>query len=188
MLRKGLPLVAMLLLVGVSLLLQHLASLPSAPTLAPTALQDRTRFPIDFTLPDLQGQTVRLSQLHGQVILLNFWATWCHPCRSEMPSMHALYQEYRHKGFTILAVASDTNGRASVAPFVEHHGLTFPVLLDPANIVGTQIHVDGIPTSYLLDRRGDIVTVALGAKNWHSTTVRQLLETLLAEPAPGTSP
>ena len=188
MLRKGLLFTALVLLVGAWCFLQYLADRPSAPTISPTAPPDRSRFPIDFTLPDLHGRPVRLSQLRGQVVLVNFWATWCHPCRLEMPSMNALYQEYQQKGFIILAITSDANGQTSVPPFIENYGLTFPILLDPENVVGIQLHVDSIPTSYLLDKRGDIVTATLGAKDWHSATVRRLLETLLTERHTAVSP
>jgi peroxiredoxin len=181
MTHKGLKVTAVLLLVGAYLVLQRLASLPKSPTIAPETAPARKLFPIDFTLPNLQGQTVRLSDLRGQVILLNFWATWCSPCRLEMPSMQALYQDYRDRGFAILAVSSDGQGAEVVAPFVEAYGLTFPVLLDPQNVVGMRLRVQGIPTSYLLDKQGRIAGQEMGAKNWHSAKMRRLIETLLAE-------
>jgi peroxiredoxin len=186
--RKRLQYAAVLLLIGMYVLLQRYASLPKAPAIAPEDVQQRRPFPIDFTLPDLQGQSVRLSALRGQVILLNLWASWCYPCRTEIPSMQALYQEYRSKAFTILAIASDSQGQASVRPFVEAHGLTFPVLLDPDNTVGTQLFVQGIPTTYLLDKQGQIVRVELGARDWNSPRVRHLLTTLMAENPPAATP
>jgi thiol-disulfide isomerase/thioredoxin len=84
-----------------------------------------------MALPNLQGKTVRLTDLREKVVLINFWATWCDPCRAEMPSMHALYQDYRDKGFEILAISIDVQGKDVVAPFVDAYGLTFPILLDP---------------------------------------------------------
>jgi peroxiredoxin len=179
--RKRWHLVAALLLIGAYLFLQHLASRPKTPDLTPEADQARQPFPLDFTLPDLQGQTVRLSDLHGQVVLLNFWASWCHPCRTEIPSMNALYQDYQRKGFTILAVATDIQGHDTVAPFAQDYALTFPVLLDPHNVVGTRLQVLGIPTSYLLDKQGRIAAIEMGAKDWNSARVRRLLDRLLAE-------
>jgi hypothetical protein len=100
--------------------------------------------------------------------------------------MHALYQDYRPRGFEILAIASDRQGTAVVAPFVAEYGLTFPVLVDPQNAVGTRLLVQGIPTSYLLDKQGRIAGLERGSKNWNSTRFRQLLDSLLAEG--GTTP
>jgi thiol-disulfide isomerase/thioredoxin len=179
--RKGLQVAAVLLLIAGYCLLLRYAFFPKAPRLTPEDVQQRQPFPTDFALLDLQGQPVHLSTLRGQVVLLNFWASWCYPCRVEMPSMQALYQEHRSKGFTILAIASDTQGQAIVRPFVEQYRLTFPVLLDPDDIVGTRLGLQGLPTSYLLDRQGQIVRVELGARDWNSPAVRHLLALLLAE-------
>jgi peroxiredoxin len=179
--RKGLRVTAVVLLIGGYLVLQRLASLPKAPIIAPEPARARAPFPVDFALPDLQGQTVRLSDQRGKVVLINFWATWCYPCRSEMPSMNALYQDYRDKGFEILAISSDVQGKDVVAPFVEEYRLTFPVLLDPRDIVGTRLGVQGIPTSYLLDKNGRIAGKEIGAKNWNSPVMRRRLAQLLAE-------
>lgn len=185
-LRKSLALVQhnkliIVLLVVAYLGLQRLGYLLSAPAISPGEVQTRTSFPIDFTLPDLQGQPIRLSDLHGGVVLLNFWATWCPPCRAEMPSMSALYQEYREKGLEILAISSDVGGKEIVAPFIARLGLTFPVLLDPHNVVSTQLGVRGIPTSYLLDKQGRVVGLEVGARNWNAAKMRRRLEQLLAE-------
>jgi peroxiredoxin len=186
-LRQGLvwvwrnKLTVVLLLTIAYLGLQRLGYLLSAPAISPGEAQIREPFPIDFALPDLQDQTIRLSNLRGRVVLLNFWATWCPPCRAEMPSMHALYQDYREKGFGILAISSDAGGKGVVAPFIEERGFTFPVLLDPRNIVGSRLRVLGIPTSYLLDKQGRIAGVEVGARNWNRAKVRQLLDRLLAE-------
>jgi peroxiredoxin len=179
--RKGVHLVAALLLIGAYLFLQHMASRPKTPNLTSEGAQARKPFPVDFALPNLQGQTVRLSDLYGQVVLLNFWASWCYPCRTEIPSMNALYQDYQSKGFTILAIASDVQGHDTVAPFAKDYALTFPVLLDPHNVVGTRLQVLGIPTSYVLDKQGRIAAIEMGAKDWNSARVRRLLDRLLAE-------
>jgi peroxiredoxin len=186
-LRKGLAFVwrdklGVVLLVFVAfLVLQRLGYLLRAPAISSEETQVREAFPIDFALPDLQDQTIRLSDLRGQVVLLNFWATWCPPCRAEMPSMQSLYQDYRGKGFEILAISSDTRGEEVVAPFVDRLGLTFPVLLDPRDSVGTRIGVRGIPTSYLLDKQGRVVGLDIGARDWNKAKVRRLLDRLLAE-------
>ena len=185
--RKGPKLAAALLLVGAFLFLQRMASLPKAPAIALETAQARGIFPVDFALPDLQGNSVRLSDLRGKVVLINFWATWCYPCRIEMPSMDALYQDYRDKGFEILAISIDVKETEVVVSFVEEYGLTFPVLLAPRNVVGRRLQVGGIPTSYLLDKHGRIAGLEIGPKDWNSKKMRRLLEQLLAEEASGTA-
>lgn len=176
-----LKLAAALLLVAALGLLQYLASLPKAPAIAPETRQARKPFPVDFALPDLHGKTVRLSDLRGKVVLLNVWATWCYPCRAEMPSMNALYQDYRPQGFEILAISMDVPGAKVVAPFVAEYELTFPVLLDPEGTVSMRLLGGGIPTSYVLDKRGQIAAMEVGTRDWNSARFRRLLGQLLAE-------
>lgn len=185
---KGVKVMAVLLLVGAYLFLNRMASLPKAPASVPVAVQARRRFPVDLVLPGLQGNTVRLADLRGQVVLINFWATWCAPCRTEMPSMNALYRDYRDRGFEILAISIDTQGTDVVAPFVAEYGLAFPVLLAPPDDVGSRQLAQGIPITYLLDRHGRIAGREMGAKNWNSPTMRRLLEGLLAEEMEGSTP
>src|SRR5262249_47606158 len=119
--------------------------------------QERVPFMVDFTLPDVQGKVVRLSDLRGRPVLINLWATWCYPCREEMPSMNALYKDYHAKGLAIVAIAMDVEGKPVVAPFMQAYGLTFQVLLDPQNMLGARLQIPGIPTSYLLDKWGRII-------------------------------
>ncbi len=181
MLHRRWPFIAAVLLVGGYVALQQRTSRPPALGGELRPPQERVLFTAEVTLPDVHGNTVRLAELRGRVILLNLWATWCYPCRAEMPSMDTLYQDYRGKGLEILAIANDSQGKTAVAPFVKEYGLTFPVLLDPHNRVGTQLQVHGIPTSYLLDKQGRIAYVALGAKNWNSPYMRRVLDRLLSE-------
>ena len=133
----------------------------------------------EFALADLMGSRVRLSDHQGHVVLLNFWATWCAPCRAEMPSMEKLYQAYRDRGLVILAISGDRTSRSSVEAFVQELGVTFPILLDPAGEVFAQYGVRGLPTSYLLDRQGRIVSAEAGARDWNSTVARRVVEALL---------
>ena len=186
-LRKGLALVwrdkltTVLLLIVAFLVLQRFGYFLRTPAIVPGEAQTREAFPLEFTLTDLEGQAIRLSDLRGQVVLLNFWATWCPPCRAEMPSMQALYQKYREQGLAILAISSDVEGKDRVAPFIEKRGFSFPVLVDPRNVVGTRVRVGGIPTSYLLDKQGRVVGRDVGARNWNSATMRRRIDQLLAE-------
>jgi thiol-disulfide isomerase/thioredoxin len=143
---------------------------------------------VDFVLPDVAGNVVRLSDLRGRPVLINIWATWCSPCRHEMPSMNALYKDYRAKGLALVAIATDAEGKPVVVPFMQAYRLTFPILLDPQNMLGAQLQVPGLPTSYVLDKRGRIVGSQLGAFDWNSRPVRHLLDQLLAEDGGGTTP
>jgi peroxiredoxin len=134
----------------------------------------------DFTFT-LDGKPAKLSDLRGKVVVLNFWATWCPPCRAEMPSMEALYQAYRNQGLVILAISSDRAGRSVVESFVQDRGVTFPILLDPDGEVFALYGVRGLPTSYLLDRRQRAFSADVGARDWSGKVARQVVETLLKE-------
>ncbi len=179
--RKGWKFVAVLLLIGAYLALQWVAALLKAPGIDVEPPENRQPFAVDFALSTLQGNTVRLADLRGQVVLLNFWATWCYPCRSEMPSLNELYRDYQHKGFEILAVASDEQGREVVAPFVKTYALTFPILLDRRNVVGARLHLQGIPTTYVVDKQGRVAGLEVGARDWNKAAFRRFLDQLLAE-------
>lgn len=132
----------------------------------------------EFSLSTPAGGRLTLSQFRGKVRLVNFWATWCPPCRQEMPSMERLYRRHKDHGFTILAVSIDTNTRA-VPPFVKRFGLTFPVALDPSGVAANDYFVRSIPASFLIDRGGNIIALALGARDWDGTAADALLDTLL---------
>jgi peroxiredoxin len=152
-----------------------------SPSVQPGSQSERNVVAPDFILPGLNGTPVRLSDHRGNVVLLNFWATWCPPCRAEMPSIEKLYQLYRERGLTILAISNDVSGRSVVEPFVRERGLTFPILLNPEGDVFAQYGVRGLPTSYVLDRRGRIVSGEVGARDWSAAAAREAVERLLAE-------
>src|SRR5437667_1099731 len=107
----------------------------------------------EIALKDLQGQEVRLSDLHGKVVLLNFWATWCKPCKEEMPAMQASYDKLRDQGFVVLAV-NELEDAARVAEHIRTHGHTFLVVMDHDNRVANRYGVVGLPASFLIDRQG----------------------------------
>ena len=188
MVRRRFYIAAVVLLVVGYLVAYRMASLVGGPALAVPTSQERALFRVDFVLPDIEGNVVRLSDLRGRPVLINIWATWCSPCRHEMPSMNALYQDYRAKGLALVAIATDTEGKPVVVPFIQAYRLTFPILLDPQNMLGAQLQVPGLPTSYLLDKRGRIVGSQIGAVDWNSHPVRHLLDQLLAEDGGGTTP
>ena len=185
---KGFRIAAVVLLLVAYLGIYKMVAMVREPAMAFPTPEERVPFLVPFELPDVQGQLVRLADLRGRPVLINIWATWCSPCREEMPSMNALYKNYSAKGLAIVAIATDAGGKAVVAPFMQAHGLTFPVLLDPQNMVGTQLQVPGIPISYLLDKRGRVIDLVIGARDWYSRKIRHLIEQLLAEEGGGTTP
>jgi len=125
------------------------------------------RFPApDFTLPTLSGTPIRLAELRGKAVLLNFWATWCAPCRTEMPSIEALYQRYKDRGLDVLAVNLDLRSTAGVAAFLQEVGVTFRVGLDPSWSTARAYRVLGLPTTYLIDRAGQVIVREVGARDW----------------------
>jgi peroxiredoxin len=130
-------------------------------SVAMAALQaaDQRRGRTDFTLTDLTGKSWTLQQLHGKVVLVNFWATWCPPCRKEMPDLEALYQRFKDQGFVILAISDED--LAKVKPFVAERNVTYPVLLDPGRKVNELFEVQGIPKSFVYDRGGKLVTESI---------------------------
>ncbi|HTT75941.1 MAG TPA: TlpA disulfide reductase family protein [Candidatus Binataceae bacterium] len=134
----------------------------------------------DFRLPTLGGQQVSLSSMRGKVVFLNIWATWCPPCREEMPSIEALYEKFKNdKNFVVLAVSQDSDGRAPVASYVEKHGLKFDVLLDPENEVGEAYDVSGIPETFIIDQKGRIVAHHIGPYDWANPEIQDALQELI---------
>ncbi len=107
----------------------------------------------EIALKDLQGQEVRLSDLHGKVVLVNFWATWCKPCKEEMPAMQASYERLREQGFVVLAV-NELEDVEKVAEHIKTHGHTFLVVMDHDNRVANRYGVGGLPAIFLIDRQG----------------------------------
>lgn len=117
----------------------------------------------DFSLPTTTGETIRLSDLRGQAVLVNLWATWCPPCREEMPSIEKVYNEYKDEGFVVLAVNMTYQDNASaVMPFVQEHGLTFPILLDETGAIGRAYQLRSLPSSFFITREGIIHEVVIG--------------------------
>lgn len=132
----------------------------------------------DFQLPDVTGRLLRLQEQRGKVVLLNFWATWCAPCRQEMPLMEQVYQALRQQPFVMWAVNLQEN-REEVARFMQEQRLHFPALLDLAGTVSGRYNVQGLPTTYLIDCAGMMVGQAVGPRPWNNNPTRTLLAALL---------
>ena len=121
--------------------------------------EDRQRNEVNFTLSDLNGQAWTLKDLKGKVVMLNFWATWCPPCRKEMPDLETLYKQFEPQGLVILGISDDDPEK--VREFVQKQGTTYPVLLDPGSKVNELLHIQGIPKTFVYDREGKIVAQSI---------------------------
>ncbi len=117
----------------------------------------------DFTLQTLDGESVTLSGLQGQAVVVNFWATWCPPCWAEMPAIQEMYDTFHEQGLVILAVnATNQDTYAGIAPFIEEYGLTFPILLDSSDEAGSLYQVRSLPTTIFIGRDGVIRKIVVG--------------------------
>ena len=132
---------------------------------------DRQRQTATFSLKDLAGKQWSLRDLRGSVVLVNFWATWCPPCRKEMPDMDALYKRFQSQGLVVLAISDEEE--ALVRKFLGEHPYSFPILLDPGGETGKAYQMQGVPNSFVYDRGGRIV-----ATGEDQRTERQFLEML----------
>lgn len=135
-----------------------------------------------FSLPVLGGEgTMDLVDTRGQVVLLNFWATWCKPCEDEMPAMDRLYRSLAPEGFEMLAVSVDEDPEL-VEKFCQRLGVSFPILLDPQQVVSRRYQTTGFPESLLIDRDGMIVERYIGPRDWdHSTYARRIRKLLASD-------
>ena len=116
----------------------------------------------NFKLPNLEGETVSLSDLRGKPVMLNFWATWCPPCREEMPFIQQVYEQWSDKGLVVLAINLGESS-AKVKEFMQSYGLSFPVLLDTKEDVAQKYNIRGIPTTVFIDKNGIIQVRITGA-------------------------
>lgn len=132
---------------------------------------DRKREHAEFALKDLTGKTWTFAELRGNVVLVNFWATWCPPCRKEMPDLEKLYERFGPRGLVLLGISDEE--AAKVGPFIRERKVTFPVLLDPGRKVNEMFVVEGIPKSFVYDRDGKLVAQSIDMR-----TEKQFLEML----------
>ena len=133
----------------------------------------------DFTLKNLDGEEVNLGQFRGKYLLINFWATWCGPCKIEMPSLETLYRRFKSDKFDMIGISNDMFGDRVVRPYVKASKLTFPMLLDQRMIVSHQYGVVSLPTTFLIDPQGKIIGVLQGAEDWSDPGTLLYFENLL---------
>ncbi|MDD2335440.1 MAG: TlpA disulfide reductase family protein [Geobacteraceae bacterium] len=132
----------------------------------------------DFSLKDLSGETVQLSDLRGTVVLLNFWATWCPPCREEVPSLSRLNAALTGKGVRMVTVSIDNGGSNTVESFFRMTGYRLPTVLDPGGTVGKMYGITGVPETFILDRQGVIKKKVIGPFPWDDPSVITYLSEL----------
>ena len=133
-----------------------------------------------FTLRMLDAGPVSLAEYRDKLVVLNFWATWCQPCTLEMPTLEALWQQYKDRGLVVLGVSVDRGAPLTlIRPYVQNLKLTFPILLDPELETANAWRVTGLPATYLVRPGGEVAGFAVGAREWHSEPMRALLETML---------
>jgi peroxiredoxin len=135
----------------------------------------------DFSLPDIQGKTVRLSDYRGKVVFVNFWATWCKPCKEEMPSMEILWENFKSEDFVMLAISMDrVTTKKDIPPFIESMNLTFPILTDSWGQTDKRYKLMGVPETYIIDQNGVLREKVIGPRDWtlkdSVATVVQLLQ------------
>lgn len=135
-----------------------------------------------FSLRTLDGERISLERLEGRVVLVNFWATWCPPCRQEMPGFQAVYQDYRDRGFSVVGIAMDVGGREPVEAFVRDNRIGYPVAMADEDVQLAYGGVEALPQSFLVDRQGRVRRMVSGV--FSEGTLRKAVDELLAEPAP----
>ena len=134
----------------------------------------------DFTLTNPSGKKVSLKDYRGKVVFLNFWASWCDPCRGEMPEMDKLYREFKAKGFEILAV-NVKDKQEDALKMLKALKITYPIALDPQGEIGLLYGAWAMPSTYLIDRKGVVLARMWGPADWYSPAARNLIKTLVEQ-------
>ncbi len=170
------------------LLLTALLALPTTlmagadrPDVPPAASVSVGATAPDFALQTLDGKTYELSDLQGKVVLVNFWATWCPPCRAEMPSMETLYEKLRGPNFELLAVNVEGNAKEILPEFLDKHAHSFPILLDTEAQVQEAYGVYRFPETFIVGKQGVIVDHVIGARDWATPEMIDYLKKLMSE-------
>jgi thiol-disulfide isomerase/thioredoxin len=144
---------------------------------APAAPGQEKEAAPNFKLKNAAGQPVELAKLHGKVVVVNFWATWCGPCRAEIPGMLDIYQKYKGKGLEIVGISVDQDGWGAITPFVKKLNITYPVVLGNGEVTDAYGGIDAIPTTFFVDRNGRVLQRHVGymSKDDFEKAVRSFL-------------
>ncbi|MBI4667559.1 MAG: TlpA family protein disulfide reductase [Nitrospinae bacterium] len=153
---------------------------PQAARPAPSPMEGKPA--PQFSLTTIDGKPMRLADYRGKVVFLNIWATWCPPCKQEMPSMQALYEHFKGKDFAMLTISIDEK-KEDVPPFMKELGLTFPVAVDPEQKVVSQYGITGVPETYIIDKEGVITHHIVGPGEWNNPGIINAFEGLVSRPA-----
>lgn len=138
-------------------------------------------FTLDLLGSNKPNEKISLSDLRGQVVMINFWATWCPPCREEMPAIQSVYEDYQDEGFVVLAVNTTfQDNEFDIIDFIDEYGLSFPVLLDRSGEVSQKYQLRGLPSTYFVDKKGVIQTVIVGGP-MNETMIRSRVDAMLKE-------
>jgi len=147
---------------------------------------DKGQLAPGFELETLEGERVTLASLRGRVVYVNFWATWCAPCRDEAPALQRLYAELHDDGFELLAATIDEAGNeAKVQSFREEFGLGFPILRDPDRVVYSRFGATGVPETYLIDAEGRLAEAYIGPRDWDEPRYARAIRRLLGRRSDG---
>lgn len=133
----------------------------------------------DFTLTSTDGKTIRLSDFRGKVVVLDFWATWCPPCKAEIPDFIKLYSQYKDDGFQMLGVSLDRGGLDAVKPFMKDYGVNYPIMLGNDQVVSDYGGISGIPTTFVIDKQGVIRASFIGYRP--ASVFEKLIQQLTSE-------
>jgi peroxiredoxin len=160
----------------------QISAVPAAATTGGAIPSPREGFAApDFTLGTMNGDEVTLSNLRGQAVVINIWASWCPPCRAEMPAIQAVYEKNRDRGLEVLAVNTTyQDSERDAQAFVQEYGLTFPVPMDRDGSVSRQYQLRALPSTFFVDRNGIIRKVVLGGP-MSETTIQTAVEEILEE-------
>lgn len=133
----------------------------------------------DFTLVNMDGEMVSLADFRGRIVVINFWATWCPPCREEKPTMEELYKRFKDEGLVFLAINVEENGHQVVSQYLMSHPYSFPILLDAKAVVQGLYGVFRYPESFIIDRNGVAVEHVIGGRDWMQNPTYRMIENLL---------
>ena len=138
----------------------------------------------DFNVAALEGGKLRLADLRGKVVFLNLWATWCPPCKEEMPAMERLWQRYKGQGLVVIALSMDSAGVKVVKPFIEQAKYTYRVALDPKMEIAQLYGARSVPSTFIIDRKGALRAIALGPRDWDGQASFAYFDALLKDGRP----